>query len=275
MAFGSGYKTGSTGVVDEITSDTEVATKLYQLNMHIFGDNFIQLTNHYKPLKWLGVEAGVIYHRRRAVNTEAMRFFNMPTEYLSVAPMVKLLMTPIKNGPLLMVNYERGINASKEKAYLKYERWESDITYKYDMGGLQTINARVGGGFYTKRHKNLFMDYTNFHVNYLPGGWDDDWSGDFQLLNPLLYNESRFYLRSNVSYEAPLLVASLVPFLGRNIERERFYWSGLIIEHSHPYQELGYSFSCQYFSMGLFVNFLDFKYQKFGTKFTFELFRRW
>ena len=275
LSIGNGNKIGSTGVVDDMTSDPEVAQKLYNLNMHLFKDNYAMLTNTIWPNKRIGIEAGLIYHRRRAVNPVAMRFFQLPTEYLSIAPSVRLYLYPIEKGPMLMVNYERGVKASKEKSYIEYERWESDATFKYDLGGLQTINARVGGGFYTKRHRNLFMDFSNFHVNYLPGGWDDDWSGDFQLLLPNLYNESRFYLRSNVSYESPLLITSLVPFFGRNIERERFYWSGLIIEHSHPYQELGYSFSCQYFSMGFFVNFLDFKYQKFGTKFTFELFRRW
>ena len=71
------------------------------------------------------------------------------------------------------------------------------------------------------------------------------------------------------------MLASLTPLLGRYVERERAYVSSLLIENTRPYSELGYGFTCRYFSMGLFASFLSFKYQEMGCKFTFELFRRW
>ena len=51
------------------------------------------------------------------------------------------------------------------------------------------------------------MDFANFRDNNLPEGWDDDWSGDFQLLDSRLYNESKYYVRSNITYESPLLAS--------------------------------------------------------------------
>ena len=179
---------------------------------------------------------------------------------------------PWKVGPVFTIDYERGV---KGKSYLSYERWEADASLKHRMSRMQTLNLRVGGGFYTNREKNDFMDYSNFRDENLPEGWDDDWSGNFQLLSSRLYNESNYYVRGNVSFESPLLGVSYIPFLGRYVERERAYLSSLSIAHTRLYSELGYGFTCRYFSMGAFASFLNFDYQEIGCKFTFELFRRW
>jgi hypothetical protein len=140
---------------------------------------------------------------------------------------------------------------------------------------MRLINARVGGGFYTRKKENYFVDYQHFRENKLPGGWDDDWSGDFQLLNSDWYNESRYYARANLSYESPLMITSWLPLLGHYIEKERIYFSVLSIDNTRPYTELGYGFTTRLISIGLFASFLNADYQGFGSKFTFELFRRW
>ena len=143
------------------------------------------------------------------------------------------------------------------------------------MHRLQTLNLRFGSGLYTRRDHNIFMDFSNFRDENLPEGWDDDWSGNFQLLSSRLYNASKYYLRGNVSFESPLMAASFVPLLGRYVERERIYWSSLAIAHHHVYSELGYGFSCRFFSLGAFASFNGIKYKDIGCKFTFELFKRW
>ena len=142
------------------------------------------------------------------------------------------------------------------------------------MRRTEQINTRIGGGLYTDKKNNYFLDFANFRANNLPEGWDDDWSGDFQLLSSRLYNESSYYLRGHLSYEAPLLGAFLTPAIGRYVERERTYFSTLSIDHTRQYSELGYGFSCRFFSMGIFASFLNTEYQNMGCKFTFELFRR-
>jgi hypothetical protein len=158
---------------------------------------------------------------------------------------------------------------------LPYERWEGDISYKHHMSHLQQLNIRLGGGLYTKRSADYFMDFANFRNNNLPEGWDDDWSGNFQLLGSEMYNASNYYLRSNISYETPLLGISMIPFLGRYVERERAYLNSLSIAHTRLYSELGYGFTCRAFSVGLFASFFNLHYQSLGCKFEFELFRRW
>ena len=66
---------------------------------------------------------------------------------------------------------------------IKYERWEFDASFKKVLHSLRKYNLRAGGGFYTNKSTDYFVDFANFHDNYIPGGWDDDWTGDFQLLN--------------------------------------------------------------------------------------------
>ena len=186
--------------------------------------------------------------------------------------MLSIKTRPWRKGPLFTFDYERGLPG---KNYLDYERWEIDASLKHRMHRLQTLNLRVGTGFYTKRDKNFFMDYSNFRDENLPEGWDDDWSGNFQLLDSHIYNMSDYYIRGNVSYESPLMAASFVPFVGRYVERERIYLSTLSIAHTRLYSELGYGFTCRYFSVGIFASFFNTQFQETGAKFTFELFRRW
>jgi hypothetical protein len=119
------------------------------------------------------------------------------------------------------------------------------------------------------------MDYSNFCDNNLPEGWEDHWSGNFQLLDGKVYNESNFYFRQNISYESPLLFATWLPYVGKYIEKERLYFSSVIVQHARPYFELGYGLTNRYVSIGLFASFYNTKFQKAGITFDFELFKRW
>jgi hypothetical protein len=134
---------------------------------------------------------------------------------------------------------------------------------------------RFGTGLYTSKSTEYFLDFSNFHDENLPEGWNDDWSGNFQLLGGREYNESKYYIRTNVSYESPLLLATWLPYLGKYIEKERFYISGVLLERSRPYYELGYGFTNRYISVGAFASFRNTRFEKFGVKFDFELFKRW
>ena len=134
---------------------------------------------------------------------------------------------------------------------------------------------RAGVGFFASKTSDIFLDYSNFRDENLPQGWNDDWSGNFQLLSSQEYNVSDYYVRANVSYESPLMLSTWIPYLGKYIEKERFYVSGVLLERSRPYFELGYGFSNRYISVGAFASFRNTKFEKFGMKFDFELFKRW
>ena len=273
IAWANGNRIYNSTVIDELKRQLGDQPELDETGLDQFDDLNLRVLNVLPLNNRLAVEAGLVFHNRKAVNHRQMTALGMPREYRSLAPMLSVKTRPWRRGPLLTIDYERGLKGQQND--LTYERWEMDASLKHRLHRLQTLNLRLGAGFYTKRDKNFFMDYSNFRDENLPEGWDDDWSGNFQLLRSRVYNQSDYYLRGNVSFESPLLASSFLPLVGRYVERERAYASSLLIGHSRPYTELGYGFTCRYFSMGFFASFLSTQFQECGAKFTFELFRRW
>ncbi len=245
-----------------------------RVNVNYFTDNYIKALNNVVAYDWLEIKAGLVYHIRKADNVQAMRDFDMPTSYRSFAPTFTLHLTPWQRGPYLTVNYERSIKGILG-SNLEYERYEFDASHKFKLDCLRQINLKAGFGLYTNKETSYFLDYANFRDQNLPGGWEDEWSGNFQLLNSEWYNTSRYYLRGHASYESPLLVCSFLPLVGKYIERETIYFSLLSIQHTRPYAEIGYGVTTRFVSIGAFGSFLNAKPKEFGLKFTFELFRKW
>ena len=272
VAWGSGNRIYNGTVIEELKRRDGDSLDYENRKLDQFDDWNMRVVNYLPLNNRLAIETGIVLHQRKAVNKTGMKELGMPTKYQSLAPMLSIKTRPWRKGPLFTFDYERGLPG---KNYLDYERWEIDASLKHRMHRLQTLNLRVGTGFYTKRDKNFFMDYSNFRDENLPEGWDDDWSGNVQLLDSYIYNMSDYYIRGNVSYESPLMAASFVPFAGRYVERERIYLSTLSIAHTRLYSELGYGFTCRYFSVGIFASFFNTQFQETGAKFTFELFRRW
>ena len=122
--------------------------------------------------------------------------------------------------PTFSALYERCVKGIIN-SNMEYEKMEFDISYTRRLQSLKTLNLRSGYGFYSNRNTMYFIDYTNLHGNYLPDGWEDEWTGEFQLLKSEWYNSSRFYFRANASYESPLLFLTFTPFIGKLLEAER------------------------------------------------------
>lgn len=273
FSWGSDNRIGNNGVLEEIRQEHGDRPELAGKKLDLFDDRYVRINNCISPASWLMLETGFVFHHRHALNAREMEAFGKPTTFKSFAPSVGVKLKPLKHGPVLSVDYERGLRGNDVN--MTYERWEADLSMKHRMSHLQTLNLRFGGGLYTTRGNNYFMDYANFRDTNLPEGWDDDWVGNFQLLSSDMYNASDYYLRGNVSYETPLLFAAFTPLLGRYVERERVYLSTISLAHTRLYSELGYGFTCRYASLAFFASFLSTRYQEFGCKFTFELFRRW
>ena len=243
-------------------------------NIDKFNDHHLKVFNNIMLFDWLDIESGFIYHRRTAVNKEIIRHYDMPMEYRSFAPMIGIKLTPWQHGPIFSIDWERGIKGVN-KSSIDYERWETDASWKLKLPGLRLLNLRAGSGIYTRKAQNYFVDFANFRDDNLPEGWDDEWSGNFELLRSRVYNESNYYIRANASYESPLMLGCWIPYLGKYLEKERFYLSSVLLEHSRPYFELGYSFTNRYISIGMFAGFKNTHFQEIGFDFEFELFRRW
>ena len=243
-------------------------------NVPEFKDQNFIIVNNIAAYDWLELMTGVVYHRRNSTNHSLMRQLKLPEEYRSFAPMITVHLQPWRMGPVLTANYEQSF-LNVFESNLKYERWEFDAEQKITLSSLRLLNWRAGAGFYSNRNTDYFVDYANFHDENLPSGWEDEWTGQFQLLNSLWYNESDYYIRGHMSLESPLLALGWTPLVGHFVETEMIYASLLSIQHTHLYSEVGYGFKNRYFSTGIFASFLNHKFQNFGCKFTIELFRRW
>ena len=275
LTWANGNRITNSSVLREIKNERRDTIDFSRMNLDYFDDEYLQAVNNVVAFDWLEIMAGVVYHRRAAVNKAKMAEVGKPTEYRSFAPMLTLRLRPwLHRGPLLTLNYERSIK-DVLRSNTEYERWEADAVYKYKLRSMRQLNLRIGGGLYTNKNSSYFVDFTNFRDNNLPEGWDDDWTGQFQLLNSSWYNASKYYIRTNISYDSPLLLLSHLPLVGRFVESERIYVSALNIEHTHPYFEIGYGLTNRYFSIGAFASLLNEKVQEVGCKFTFELFSRW
>ena len=275
VIYGNGNRISNGQVAEDIINHYGDTLHLNNTDVDKFSDNYLQVYNNIMVFDWLDIESGIVYHRRSAINKPIMQKYGMPTVYRSFAPMIALKISPWLNaGPLFSIDWERGITGVN-RSNIKYERWEFDASWKYNLPGMRVLNMRAGAGFYGHREQNYFVDYANFHDNNLPGGWNDDWSGNFELLSGSVYNLSDYYIRANTSYDSPMLIASGIPYLGKFIEHERFYFGTAVIADSRPYFELGYSFTNRYVSLAMFAGFNGAHFKQIGFDFSYEIFRRW
>ena len=274
LTFGNGNRISNSTVEEQIKEQYGDTLDFTNMEMNKFKNTYIRAFNNIMLFDWLDIESGVVFHRRSAVNKHMMTKYNMPTVYTSFAPMLGLKILPWEKGPLFTIDWERGFKGIGS-SNISYERWEADVQWKKRIPGLRVLNLRAGYGTYSHREHNYFVDFDNFQDTNLPDGWDDNWTGDFQLLNGSEFNRSNYYIRANASYESPLLLATWLPYVGKYIEKERFYINSVLLERSRPYYEIGYGFTNRYISVAAFASFKCNHFQRVGFKFDFEIFRRW
>lgn len=274
--LGNGNRITNYEVLEDIRREYGDSMKWSMMNMHLFNHTYFKLTNNYDISNKFGFKAGLIYHHRKAVEAKAYQLAGKTDSYKTFAPYLSLQYRPTGwNGPIFTMDYERSIKGFL-KSNIAYERWEFDGSYIHPLSRLRSISMRMGYGIYSHLGKTqYFLDFTNFQENHIPGGWKDDWSGEFELLSSEWYNTSRYYFRVNATYESPLMLLSNIPWFGHFIELERFYLSGLKVRNLSSYIEYGYGFTTRWLSLGTFMAHLNGKFDGFGFKFGFELFRRW
>ncbi len=254
--------------------DTDTPTDT--ISNYEFKNDYLKITNHWRFNQHLAFEVDLVNHKRLAVNPTFYTSHGYPSSYKSSAPAIGIQWSPKgKRGPVLTLDYERGIKGLFG-SNIEYERVEMDAQSIFYSSRRRSYSLRVGTGFYTKKGDHWdFVDYTNFHDNNIPGGWNDDWSGEFELLSSQWYNASDYYARTNFTYEAPMLAVAWVPLIGRFIEKERLYISSLVVRHLHPYSELGYGVTTRLMTLGVFAAFHNASFDGIGCRFGFELFRNW
>lgn len=274
--IGNGNRITNSAVLDQVKAEKSDTIDWDKMQLDYFKDTYLKLSHNIDITPRLGVKAGALYHKRTPVSEKAFVESSKPLRYNSFAPFIELQIRPWKYaGPILTVDYEQGIRGVMH-SNSEYSRWEFDGSYIHRMNCMRSLSMRAGGGFYMSRGDNqYFLDYSNFRDDNIPGGWNDDWSGEFELLNSNWYNASDYYIRFNITYESPLMLLSLVPLVGSVVERERIYVSALSVRRLHPYTEYGYGFTNRLFSMGVFAAMKNTKFDGFGFRFGFELFSHW
>ena len=268
-----GNRISNSEIQNDIVSNYDVQQEdIYSM----FRGNSFKTVNHYDVSDKFSFDAGFIFHQRTAVHKKDFKKINYRYSYRTIGPALSVQYRPSGwKGPILTLDYEKGIKGML-KSDAGYEQWEFDCSYIHEMYRLQKLSLRVGAGYYTHRkEKEFFLDFMNFRENFIPGGWNDDWSGEFELLSSKWYNASRYYVRTNMTYESPLLLLSRIPFTGHFIEMERIYFSALSVRDLQPYIELGYSFTTRWLSIGTFVANRNGKFDGFGCKFGIEIFDKW
>lgn len=276
IEFGNGNHITNSDIADKIKQEKVDSIDWNKMNLDYFKDSYLKIANNYDFSNKFGVQAGLYFHRRSAIDKQGFHLAGKPTVYKSSAPFIQLQYRPTGwDGPIATLDYERSYKGLFN-SNTAYERWEFDGQYLHKMQRLQSLSLRAGVGFYTHKDNDAyFLDYTNFRDNNIPNGWNDDWTGEFELLDRNWYNASQYYVRSNVTYESPILFTSWIPLVGHFIEMERIYVSALSVNKLHPYMECGYGFTTRLFSIGLFMASKNGQFNGFGCKIEFELFRQW
>ena len=248
---------------------------LHKTTLSFYNVHFKGFLN-YSINKHFGFQTGLLVRHRKAYNPTFFKNLGITTSYKTTAPFIELQFSPsFLKESIITANYERSIKGVMN-SNMSYERWEFDGQYRHQLPAMRSIQTRIGYGFYTARGSNgYFYDYENFRENNLEGGWNDDWSGEFELLNSDWYNQSDYYFRCNLTYESPLLFAAWIPLVGHFVENERLYIGTMGVKNIKPYTEIGYGVTTRLFSMGIFASFKEHHYERFGVKFGFELFSKW
>jgi len=276
VLVGNGNRITNSSVKDRLRNVSKDSIEWDKLDLEYFKDFHVRYTVNYDFSKYFSAQLGSVFHRRSPVDKQSFRIVNGKMDYRSFAPFVELQWRPRGwSGPAFTIDYERGIPGVC-KSDMTYERVEADMVWKKYLNPLRCLSLRCGAGVFTNRDKGAyFLDYYYFNSEHILGGWNDDWSGDFQLLDDHYYNSSRYYVRYNITYETPLLVLYKLPWVGRFIESERIYVNSLYSTQVRPYVEYGYGFTNRVFSMGAFMASRGAKFDGFGFRFGFELFSRW
>ena len=268
----------------DIESYDSLLNVINEYGFHDYRDKYANIDFSIEPHPGVTLTLGSRYHRRTLILwNDVAQAAGFVRRLTTIGPSIQLQWTPAQyyyrqgnyriplfsHYPTFLLKYERGFALGNGQT--SYERIETDVRYRLPLYALRTLYFIMGSGFFTRRHKQCFLDYDYFRFYYMPQGWNDDLTGEFQLLNPRFYNESRYYLRLTTTYESPMLMLSRLPQLSRIIQRERLYLNLLSVRALAFYAETGYSISTHLIDLGLFTSYAPGRSCHVGFKVVFRL----
>ena len=253
-------------------------------NFHYYRDNRFLVGCEFQPVVGLKISGGLRFHQRRMINWNKLAgLTSMQRTLRGLAPRLRLEWTPAlyyyREGkrpvpvrtkwPTFMMDYERSISAIDKKT--RYERMEFDASYRLQLHALRSMYFRLGGGLYTKRAEDCFLDYDNFRYNAMPTSTLGAFSGQFQLLNSHWYNESDYYLRLSAAYDSPMMLFSRIRYFTRIVDKEYLYCNILNVRSLDLYTEFGYGISLPLLRLAAFGAIAGKGQSAFGCKIALQL----
>lgn len=296
---GNGSRIYNNSIFDDLNNEFNNGNKFGKIQLLYYTDLYGKLYHNIEIFNGFIASCGFTTHYRSPKIKSSFDLLNPPSyedliflkkikeKYITFAPSIKLKWTPgqyyyiynkrkkrlYSEYPTFSFLWERCFNGFLGSTG-EYEQLEFDVQQSFKLGAMNSFYYRFGAGLYTDQASTYFVDYINLSQNNLPNGWNDDISGEFQLLNRKWYNASSYYLRGNLTYESPLLFLHRF-FRNTNlIQKERLYVNALTVESLHPYIEVGYAVCTHLLDIAVFSNYMDGKFYKLGLKFTIELFNK-
>ena len=269
----------------DIKKPDSLINQLDAYGFQFYRDSYMQADFSFMPHPSWKIIPGMRHHRRALLQwNQLAEEAGMKRMLVSMGPRLQVEWTPrqyfYRNGarriplyslfPTFILAYERGFGLHHSPT--AYERVEGDIRYRLRLYALRSLYFRTGFGFYTRREKECFLDYDFFRFNNMPMGWEDELTGEFQLLSARWYNESKHYIRFTSTYESPMLLFSRIPLLSKLIQMERVYCNMLSVRLMRCYTELGYSVSTNLLDVGIFTSFAERQNMGFGVRCAFRFF---
>ncbi len=302
-SVGNGNQGLNSRAINEINEQLkDSAFKFENFNLEYYKDYYAEVKNRIEIVNGLQADMAVTYHYRKPVvtsppvyeteegteeiNTEDLVKEIVDNTYRSFEPSLSLTWNPgqyyrmegrkkIYVGsyrPTFSLQYARGIKGVF-KSDGNFERIEGDIQQRIPLHFLTSIQYYAGAGVFTNSDELYFVDFTRFARRNFPESWDDKIGGVFNLLDYYWYNASKSYVQGHLMYESPFIFLRFIKKNSRLVVSERLYFSQLYLPGILPaYTEVGYGIGNFILNAGVFVSFEDFKYQRVGFKFAFELF---
>lgn len=249
-------------IANGLTLSTNLALMRYS------EDGYSDFTPKYPDSQFMSKASGIVSH-----------------QYINFVPELELTYTPHQyyymNGERKTYLYSRypTFNLSLAhairgvmKSTTRYNKLEFDMQQKLKVGPMHEFFYRAGFGIFYDYTDLYFAEFKNLRRNNLPVGWNDDIGGAFHLLPRFRYNEIDKYLRANIKYDAPILLASSLLKRVKYITKERLYCNLLLVDTMDPYMEMGYGIGTHIFNVGVFWGGEVTRWNLVGVKFTFEVF---
>lgn len=249
-------------IANGLTLGTNLALMRYSEN------GYSDFTPKYPDSQFMSDASGIVSH-----------------QYINFVPELELTYTPHQyyymNGERKTYLYSRypTFNLSLAhairgvmKSTTRYNKLEFDMQQKLKVGPMHEFFYRTGFGIFYDYTDLYFAEFKNLRRNNLPVGWNDDIGGAFHLLPRFTYNEIDKYLRANIKYDAPMLLASSLLKRVKYITKERLYCNLLLVDTMDPYMEMGYGIGTNIFNVGVFWGGEITRWNLIGVKFTFEIF---